>query len=214
MNKNELNLLKNRLNLDIEEYQSTIFEQFKVLFLNKNRLTNLISKNDEKYFFEKHIYDSLAINLFFEKYNQKYENLLDIGTGGGLPSVPLSIIKPELKITAIDSIGKKIRFIEDLKITLSLENLIPINDRVENHQQKFDLITSRAVAKVEVLCKYALPLLKDSGYLILYKSKTVENEIHAAKKILDKFQAKVIDLIEYSLPSEETFIRNLVIITK
>lgn len=214
MNSDKLNLIKKTFDLEIEPYQSTIFDQFEELILKKNKVINLISKNDEKYFFEKHIFDSLALNLFFKKYGFGFQTLLDIGTGGGLPAVPISIMSPLIKIFAIDSIGKKIRFVEDIKMVLGLENLIPIANRVENINETFDLITVRAVSKIEILCKYALPRLNQNGYMILYKSKTVREEISAAQKILDKFNAKVLEIINYTLPLKEPFSRNLVVITK
>ena len=90
------------------------YEDYIKIFLEENSKVNLISKNDEKYLWEKHIYDSLAIKLFFEKYKLP-KNLLDIGTGGGFPSVPVALTYPQIRVTGIDSIAKKIRAVNSIK---------------------------------------------------------------------------------------------------
>lgn len=144
------------------------FTKYIEVFLQKNAKLNLISKNDEKLLFEKHIYDSLGIKLFFEKYNITAGDILDIGCGGGFPCVPIAIEYPEFNVTGIDSIRKKINAINEIKEELMLTNLTTICDRVENiKNKKFDVITSRAVADLSKICEYALPLLKAGGYLLL-----------------------------------------------
>lgn len=190
-----------------------IFEKYSQIFIEENHKINLISKNDEKFLWEKHIYDSLSLGLFFEKY-EKPDNLLDIGTGGGFPSVPLAIKYPEIKITAVDSIGKKIRAVETFKEKLHLDNLIPICTRVENIDQKFACITSRAVASLDKICEYALPKLNKDGYFIAFKSKKINEEIKQAEKILKRHNAKIVDIIEYELPTEEKLERYLIVIKK
>lgn len=193
--------------------KTQIFNEYKKLFLEKNQVLNLISKNDEKYLEEKHIKDSLSIKLFFDKYNFSGKTLLDIGTGGGFPALPIAIEYPNLEVTGIDSTAKKIRTISDIAENLNLKNFKTICDRVENiKDKKFDLITSRAVAKLDLIVQYALPLLQKNGYLVVYKSKTAQEEITQAEKTLKKHKAKVIDVIEYKLPLEEIYERNLVVI--
>ena len=190
------------------------FNKYKELFLAKNSILNLISKNDEKMLEEKHIFDSLSIKLFFDKYGTDFKTLLDVGTGGGFPALPIAIEYPTLQVTGIDSINKKINAISDIAKDLNLNNFSTICDRVENiTDKKFDLITSRAVAKLDLIIKYALPLLNKKGYLIVYKSKLAEQEIQEATQTLKKYKAKVIDILEYKLPLEEIFERNLIIIT-
>ena len=192
------------------------FTEYKKLFLEENLKLNLISKNDEKFLYEKHIYDSLSIKLFFDKYSfaDKPTNLLDIGCGGGFPCVPVAIEYPDIKVTGIDSIKKKINSINTMKNKLKLNNLTVICDRVENiKNKKFDVITSRAVADLAKISGYALPLLKNNGYFVAYKSKKAIFEIEAAKDILERYNAKVVDIIEYALPLQELYERNLVVIS-
>ena len=191
------------------------FDKYIELFLEENSKHNLISKNDEKFLFEKHIYDSLGIKLFFEKYKIKEANILDIGCGGGFPCLPLSIEYPELKITGIDSIRKKINSVTTIRNGLELKNLELICDRVENIKNKqFDIVVSRAVANLAKISEYALPLVKKDGYFIAYKSKKTQEEIEEAKTVLKKYNAKIIDIIQYNLPLEEVYERNLICIKK
>ena len=182
-------------------------------FLKQNAVLNLISKNDEKFLWEKHIFDSLAIEKFFDKYG-KAKTLLDIGTGGGFPAVPVALAYPEIQVTAVDSIRKKINAIENIKEELQINNLKTICDRVENIKDKYDIITSRAVASLDKICGYALPLLKKDGYFVAYKSRKTPEELNSAEKVLKKYNSKTVDIIEYQLPLDETFIRNLIIIKR
>ena len=191
------------------------FTKYIEVFLQKNAKLNLISKNDEKLLFEKHIYDSLGIKLFFEKYNITAGDILDIGCGGGFPCVPIAIEYPEFNVTGIDSIRKKINAINEIKEELMLTNLTTICDRVENiKNKKFDVITSRAVADLSKICEYALPLLKAGGYFAAYKSRKAQEGIRNAIKVLAKYNAKIDEIITYTLPLDEVFERNLIIISK
>lgn len=183
-------------------------------FLEQNAVLNLISKNDEKYLWEKHIFDSLAIEKFFTKYPTKPKTLLDIGTGGGFPAVPIAITYPEIEVTALDSIKKKLRAIDNIKEKLQIKNLNTLCERAENIKGEYDLITSRAVAPLKVLLNYAMPLLKKDGYFIAFKSVKSDEEIKDAQKELKKHKAKIVDIIEYELPLTENHIRKLIVISK
>lgn len=191
------------------------FNEYKQYFLEENAKHNLISKNDEKYLFEKHIYDSLGIKLFFEKYSIINANILDIGCGGGFPCLPIAIEYPNLNILGVDSIHKKINSVQIISKKLELKNLELICDRAENlKNEEFDIVVSRAVANMTKICNYALPLLKKGGYFIAYKSKKALDELKEAKTILKQYNADVIDIIEYQLPLEEIYQRNLICIQK
>ena len=182
-------------------------------FLEENSRLNLISKNDEKYLWEKHVFDSLSICLVFEKFGFP-SNLLDIGTGGGFPSVPVAFKYPKIEVFALDSIRKKINAVENLKLQLDLKNLHPICDRAENLNQEFELIVSRAVATLGVIAAYAAPLLVKDGLFVAYKSKKAEEEISEAEPCLQKFGMRVVDIIEYSLPLKDNYRRNLIVLQK
>ena len=190
------------------------FENYIKAFLAENAKVNLISKNDEKLLWEKHIFDSLAIEKFFEKYNFEAKELLDFGTGGGFPSVPIALAYPNISVTAVDSIRKKINAIVSIKNTLDIKNLTPICERIENIDKKFDVVTSRAVANLGKIVEYAIPHLKNDGYFVTYKSVKVQEEINEAKPFLKKYNAKIVDIIQYNLPLTENHTRNLVVIKR
>ena len=190
------------------------FNDYIKVFLEQNAKLNLISKNDEKFVWEKHIFDSLSIEKFFEKYGNNFKTILDFGTGGGFPSVPVALAYSELHVTALDSIGKKINAVTEVKEALHIDNLTTVCSRVENFDGKFDIVTTRAVASLDKIIHYAIPKLKNDGYFVAYKSIKAAEEIKEAQKSLQKFKAKVIDIIEYELPLEQNHTRNLVIIKK
>lgn len=187
------------------------FTEYKKVFLEQNSKLNLMSKNDEQFLYEKHIYDSLAIKL--SNRLKDGMTLLDIGCGGGFPSVPIAIEYPNVNVTCLDSIRKKINAINQIKETLKLKNLTTICDRAENiKDKKFDIITVRAVAKLAKITEYALPLLKKDGVFICYKSKKAIEELEEAKTVLLKNKAKVLEIIEYTLPLEDIYQRSLILI--
>ena len=187
------------------------FSEYIKAFLEENSKLNLISKNDEKYLLEKHIYDSLAIKLTGKL--KDGQTLLDIGCGGGFHCIPIAIEYPLINVTGIDSIRKKINSLNTIKEKLNLNNFTTICDRVENIKgNKYDIITSRAVAKLAKISEYALPLLRSEGYFIAYKSKKTLEEIEDAQSVLKKYNAKVLDIIEYELPLEESYERDIIVI--
>lgn len=212
MDKAQIKILNQSLNIDLDSNEAELFNAYARIFLGKNSRLNLISKNDEKFLFEKHIFDSLAINLFLKP--KDGETLLDLGTGGGFPSVPIAILHENLNVYPLDSIRKKINTIEEIKNDLDLKNLFPICERAENLKQKFDYITTRAVAPLDTVLKYAFPNLKKGGYFIAYKSKKATDELKDAEKTIKSLNFKLIDIIEYALPLKEKYERNLIIFKK
>ena len=191
------------------------FTEYMSVFLEENSKHNLISKNDEKFLYEKHIYDSLSIKLFFEKNNIQKADILDIGCGGGFPCVPIAIEFSKMNITGIDSIQKKINSVQNISDKLELKNLKLICDRAENlKDKKFDIVVSRAVANMAKISEYALPLVKKGGFFVAYKSKKALEELDNAKLVLKKYNAHVVDIINYELPLEEVYERNLVCVKK
>lgn len=189
------------------------FQKYIEVFLEQNSRLNLISKNDEKYLWEKHIFDSLAIEKVFEKYD-KGKNLLDIGTGGGFPAVPIALAYPDIEVYALDSIRKKINAIEKLKSELNIKNLYPVCERAENLHEKFDVITSRAVAPLKVIVEYAAPLMNANSFFAAYKSRKTKEEIQDAQKVLKKYKLSITDIFEYNLPLLEIHSRNIIVIKK
>lgn len=186
------------------------YREYIEAFLEQNSILNLISKNDEKFLWEKHIYDSLSLTLFFEKYGIP-NSILDIGTGGGFPAIPVAIAYPQIEVWGLDSIAKKINAIENIKAKLNLQNLHTICNRVEKIDEDFEVVVSRAMASLDKLLKYAEPRVKPGGYFVAFKSKLLDDELANAKAVLKHSKLKLIDTIEYELPTEEKHIRKLVI---
>lgn len=205
--------------IEFNENEKELFSKYMALFLEYNKNVNLISKNDESVLFEKHIFDSLSINLFLKKYQIKQPvKILDIGTGGGFPSLPIALNYKNTEVYAVDSIKKKIKFLESAKNCLSIKNIHPLCLRAEElpieYRNKFDIVTSRATANLSIISEYALPYVKTGGYFVAYKSLKAEEEIKNAKNALKILNGEIIDKIEYSLPIEEENKRVLIIIKK
>lgn len=177
-------------------------------FVAYNSHTNLMSKGDIELLFEKHVYDSLAINLWDEFKNSK--EILDVGCGGGFPSVILAIFFPEKKIIANDSRIKKINFIKEIKEALSLDNLSILYSRIEEAEnQSVDLIVSRAVGKTLDIYELSKKHLKKGGKFLIYKSKSADDEIKDFKK---KYKNAEFKIIPYKLPLKENYERNLLVL--
>lgn len=208
-----------QLGIDIKEKEKKLLSSFSELFIEYNSRVNLVSNNDINFLFEKHIYDSLAFNLFYKKYiDAKSIDIMDIGTGGGFPAIPISLLYKNIEVTALDSINKKINFIRAAADKLEIKNINPICSRVEelplSMKSSFDVIVSRAMADLRVILEYAIPYLKIGGYFIAYKSQKAEEEIYNAKNALLKLNSVVIDRLEYSLPIDEENKRVLLVIKK
>ena len=211
--------LLSRLNLDIPSDKIGLLENFMLLFKEYSGKINLVSRHDLEYLFEKHIYDSLAFNLFYLKYftcGEKHMKLLDIGSGGGFPAVPLAAVYNNIDITAADSINKKINFIKTARNLFNLKNLYPLCARAEElpFGADFDICTCRAVAKLNIILEYTIPYMKQGAFFAAYKSIKADEEIQNAKNALQVLNAEVIDKIEYTLPLEEQTKRILIIIRK
>ncbi len=208
-----------QLGIDVKEKEKKLLSSFSELFIEYNSRVNLVSNNDINFLFEKHIYDSLAFNLFYKKYiDAKSIDIMDIGTGGGFPAIPISLLYKNIEVTALDSINKKINFIRAAADKLEIKNIKPICSRVEelpiSMKSSFDVIVSRAMADLRVILEYAIPYLKIGGYFIAYKSQKAEEEIYNAKNALLKLNSVVIDRLEYSLPIDEENKRVLLVIKK
>lgn len=209
-------LLKNQTGICASGETLQKCEKFIELFREYNSHTNLMSKNDLGVIFEKHIIDSLSVVKFEEFQNCK--TILDLGTGGGFPALPLAIFFEDKEITAVDSIQKKIRFIESAKAELCLDILTPVCSRIEELDKKyyksFDLVVSRALSDLGQLITYSAPYLKKGGYLCAYKSKNAESELKNAEEVIKKYKFTHSETVSYNLKLDEKFERCLVILRK
>ena len=196
-----------KLNITLTSSRENELNIWEKEFLKYNSHTNLVSKKDEEVLFEKHVFDSLAINLWEDFKNCK--TILDIGTGGGFPSVILAICFKDKKIIANDSRIKKISFIKEIKEKLKLDNLEVIYSRIEDVEPlSVDLIVSRAVGKTLDIYELSKKHLTKNTKFLIYKSKSVSSEIEEFQK---KYKNSKFKIIPYKLPLKETFERNIVI---
>lgn len=210
--KTKIKILNEKLDFFPDNKTIEKLELWEKIFLEYNSHTNLMSKGDIEVLFEKHVFDSLAI-LKWDKF-LNHKKILDVGCGGGFPSVILAICFPEIKIIANDSRIKKINFIKEIKEKLSLDNLEVCYSRIEEVKPlNVDLIVSRAVGKmIDVYELSKKHLAKNSdlkGDFLIYKAKLLNEEIENFKK---KYPCADFEIIPYQLPLEENFNRNLLIL--
>lgn len=187
----------NHFGIEVNNNQLELFKKYHDFLSDWNKKINLISRKEEN-ILERHFLDSILFLPEFkslETYNLKPTTILDIGSGGGFPAIPLAIMKPEWTFTLCESIKKKSTFLTHLIEKLNISNHVTvINNRVESlhsTNQKYNFITARAVTKLDELVKYSLPLLKKEGYLLAYKAKDIDDELKNIEELIKKRNLKV-----------------------
>ncbi|MDA0771351.1 MAG: 16S rRNA (guanine(527)-N(7))-methyltransferase RsmG [Cyanobacteria bacterium] len=175
------------------------FTKLYELYTDYNSHTNISAIKDKAEVYQKHFEDSLSIVPFLENTEA---NVIDVGTGGGFPALPLAIVLPQITITAIDGTGKKIRFVELAKEELELTNLTAITARAEelahdqNHREQYDMAISRAVAELRILLEYTCAFVKPNGFIIAFKKQGIEEEIAMAQAAMHELSLKLIQQID------------------
>ena len=214
MSQQEFILEINQLGITLTKHQEEQLEMYYQLLVHYNQHMNLTGITEKDMVYLKHFYDSLTLEkaIHLEKVN----TLCDIGTGAGFPGLVLKIVFPNLKITLIDSLNKRVEFLKVVIQKLELENIEAIHMRAEefakSHREEFDVVTSRAVANLSILSELSLPLVRDGGYFIPMKAK-MEMEITTLNSILAKLNGKINEIISFDLPYEHS-IRNLIKVKK
>jgi len=209
-------------NIELNDDQ---LEQFKIywnLLYEYNSHTNLVASAEAEDVFVKHFADSLAVGLVKDQINWNNKpKMIDIGIGGGFPGMPILIANPDATMYAVDSIGKKLKFLEIVSQELGIADRVEIlNARAEeiafdkDKREKFDIALTRAVAQLNVINEYCLPFVKKDGYFVAYKAKNIETEINEAKKSLSVLGGKVEKTIPYELVEDQDFERNIILIRK
>ena len=211
MNKEEFLKELAKLDINLTDYQLNQLEEYYNLLVEENKKYNLTSITNKEDVYLKHFYDSLTISKIIKLDNQ---SICDIGTGAGFPGLVLKIAYPNTYITLLDSTLKKCNFLNMVIDKLKLENIEVVNDRAEiyahNNREKYDIVTSRAVAPLKHLLEYSIPLLKIKGLFISMKS-NITNEIENINNYENKLSIKLIDKISFKLPKENslrTIIKN------
>ena len=200
-----------KLGIKIEKEQLNNLEKYYNLLIEWNKKINLtrITNREEAYL--KHFYDSLTIAKVIDLSNEK--SLLDFGTGAGFPGLVLKIMYPNLKVTLVDSLQKRVNFLNEVINELDLKNIEAIHSRVEDLEKKhYDVITTRAVANLSKLIDYTNKLIDNDTKFIPLKSH-VDDEINDALNKLKKYKLKIVKKEEFNLPKENS-LRNILIIKK
>lgn len=193
------------------------FQQYFELLLAGNEKMNLTSITDPQEVAIKHFIDSLTC-LTALKLPTDFQ-VLDVGTGAGFPGIPLKIFRQDLKITLMDSLQKRVNFLNDTIAILGLKEIRAIHDRAEDfaqrqeHRENYDLVISRAVARLNVLSEYCLPCVKVGGYFISQKGPNIEEEVKEAAKALSIFGGKLAEIKKLNLPIIQDG-RSMVVIKK
>ena len=201
----------------LTEKQKQAFETYFHLLVQWNQKINLTAITDKNEVYLKHFYDSVAPILQGHLQDQNLK-LLDIGAGAGFPSLPMKILFPQLKVTIIDSLNKRITFLKHLAEELELDGVAFYHGRAEDYGQnkafreQFDLVTARAVARMQVLAELTIPFLKVGGQLIALKASAAEDELQEAQPALQTLFAKVETSLDYQLPNGDS--RNLTLVSK
>lgn len=203
--------------ITLTDKQKKQFETYFRLLVERNEKINLTAITDKEEVYLKHFYDSIAPILQGYIDNSPL-SILDIGAGAGFPSIPMKILYPEIDITIIDSLNKRINFLNILANELELSGVHFFHGRAEDFGQdkvfraKFDIVTARAVARMQVLAELTIPFLKVNGRLIALKAAAAEEELISAEKALKTLFSQVTVNKNYKLPNGDD--RNITIVSK
>ena len=202
-----------KLNISLDNDMLNKFELYYNKLIEVNSYMNLTAITEKEQVYLKHFYDSLTITKAISGDNY---NILDVGAGAGFPSVPLAIVKPNVNVTIIDSLNKRINFLNDLTKYIGIDNVVALHQRAEEYikdkRESFDYVTARAVARLNVLSELCIPYVKVGGYFVALKGNDKE-EIDEARNAISILGGKIEKIINFLLP-DDAGERNIVIIKK
>lgn len=198
---NELKLF----NIELNEEQKWQLHRYYELLVEWNEKMNLTGITEINEVCLKHFYDSLLGFLMFEDIHN-CTTLCDVGSGAGFPALPVKIVFPHLKMDLVDSLGKRVNFLNHVISEIKLKNIQAYHSRAEEyanlHRGSFDIVTARAVARLNILSELCVPLVKEGGYFIALKGQTGQEELVESQQALDTLGVKIIDVKRIELPEE------------
>ena len=203
------------INIVFTEEQLQKFYQYMNLLIEWNEKINLTAIVEPKEIILKHFIDSLTII----KYIEPNKSVIDIGTGAGFPGIPVKIMREDLDITLLDSLNKRIHFLNEVIQKLELKNITAVHARIEEYaknkqyREKFDVATSRAVANLTTLSEYMLPMVALKGMAICMKGSEISEEISKSKNSIKILGGEIVHIEEFTLPKSD-YKRNLIMIEK
>lgn len=192
------------LNIKISDYQLNQLDLYYQFLISYNSITNLTRITDEIEVYYKHFFDSLSLSnvIDFKLIN----TLCDMGAGAGFPSIPLKIVFPHLQITIVDSLGKRITFLQKLIEILHIEHVELVHDRIENyaksHQISYDVVTARALGNLSLILEMGMPMVKKDGFFIAPKGDHYQIELNDAKNAIEILGAKIATIKNFDLPQQ------------
>lgn len=194
--------------IELSEHQIAQFKKYFELLVEWNEKMNLTAITDFEGVYLKHFYDSISASFYFDF--TKVTTVCDVGAGAGFPSIPIKICHPHLEITIVDSLNKRITFLNHLTDELKLDNMSFVHARAEefgqnaSYRERFDVVTARAVARLSVLSELCIPLAKDGGYFVALKAAAGSEEMKDASKAISTLGAKLKEEFSFLLPVEES----------
>lgn len=206
-----------QLDISLTEHQMNQFMQYYEILIEWNSFMNLTAITDFDEVVNKHFVDSLTL-VYVEDLSQQL-NILDLGTGAGFPGIPLKIVFPNLNITLLDSLNKRITFLDHVIEQLGLDNIHTLHGRAEDYaknqlyREQFDVVVSRAVANLSTLCEYCIPYCKIHGLFVSYKSDKITTESEFAQDVIQLLGSSFEKQVEFNLPHSDVY-RNLFCIRK
>lgn len=206
-----------QLGIRLSEKQLEQFQCYYERLIEKNKVMNLTAITEYEEVIDKHFVDSILLGSVKELSGKK--RVIDVGTGAGFPGIPLKIVYPELEITLLDSLNKRVKFLNEVIEELGLTGIQAVHSRAEDlaqdaaYRQQYDICVSRAVANLATLSEYCIPFVKQGGYFISYKSTQIEEELKQAKKAVQVLGGTLEQIETVQIPGT-TIERQFVMIRK